>query len=815
MNSEPVRSLEWTAYGFGQTVTPARTAHEKISIVAIDDASLKALGDWPWSRGQLAALIRNLRKSGARVIGIALDGLDVPQNELGLELLREFRGQNPAADTLLNRIAQQLNTDQILVKELDATRNIFLSVPFTPVRRAPANTPPLPPSLEQQAIKEVQGSAPKLYGYLPEWLHPDQSIYAGRMEPPLASFARSVDGLGLSAGSPVVDGSTAGRPMLVPYANQYLPAFPLLIAAAYAGQPKKIRFAFGSDIRISDALSIPVDNKFRVLPFYYQSKKDVSAFPLISFHEALAGDTHPGQFAGKIVLLGATSPRLVEALPTPVGVKMAPVMIEAHTVSSLLNGDVFTTPVWAYWTRFAVFLIVGIYLMYFLPRMGTGGGLAITGLMLIFMLNAHLILMAFEAVWLQLAAPAAALLLGHALLGARRLMLNRAGVYQGELAKANRLLAQAYHTQGQLDMAFEKYRLCEVDEELLSMTYNLGLDYERKRQFNKAVNVFRFIRNFKPNYRDTKDRVYKNLKTSNEVVLGNSRDGLEKTLVLTTGGVQKPMLGRYQIESELGKGAMGTVYLGKDPKIGRTVAIKTMPLSSEFEDDMLEEVKKRFFREAETAGRLNHNNIVTIYDVGDEHDLAYIAMDFLQGTDMSKFTKKENLLKVDEVFNVIIQVADALNYAHEQNVVHRDIKPSNIIYDRRAKKPTVTDFGVAHITDNTKTKTGTILGTPSFMAPEQLAGTTVDGRSDLFSLGVTFFQLLTGELPFVADSISSLMFKITNEEPRDVLKIRPNLPICVKAIITKSLQKDPNKRYQTGEEFIKAMRRCEKNINGK
>jgi eukaryotic-like serine/threonine-protein kinase len=190
-------------------------------------------------------------------------------------------------------------------------------------------------------------------------------------------------------------------------------------------------------------------------------------------------------------------------------------------------------------------------------------------------------------------------------------------------------------------------------------------------------------------------------------------------------------------------------------------------------------------------------------------------MDYLQGTDMSKFTKKENLLKVDEVFNVIIQVADALNYAHEQNVVHRDIKPANIIYDRRAKKPTVTDFGVAHITDNTKTKTGTILGTPSFMAPEQLAGTTVDGRSDLFSLGVTFFQLLTGELPFVADSISSLMFKIANEEPRDVLKIRPNLPICIKAIITKSLQKDPDKRYQTGEEFIKAMRRCEKNINSK
>jgi serine/threonine-protein kinase len=482
-------------------------------------------------------------------------------------------------------------------------------------------------------------------------------------------------------------------------------------------------------------------------------------------------------------------------------------------VSSLLNGDIYSIPGWAYWMRYLALVMIGIYLTYFLPRLGIGSGLAVTGLLLVIILNAQIILM-FQSLWLPLSAPAAALLLGHLLLGGKRLLLNRISESQDELAKSNRLLAQAYHAQGQLDMAFEKYRLSTMDDELLSLTYNLGLDYERKRQFNKAVNVFRFIRNFQPNYRDTKDRVYKNLKTSNEVVLGSSRDGMEKTIVLTQGGMQKPMLGRYQIESELGKGAMGTVYLGKDPKIGRTVAIKTMPLSSEFEDEMLQEVKKRFFREAETAGRLSHPNIVTVYDVGEEHDLAYIAMDFLQGSDMSKFSKKDKLLDVSEVFTVIILVADALHYAHEQSVVHRDIKPANIIYDRKAKKPTVTDFGVAHITDNTKTKTGTILGTPSFMSPEQLSGTTVDGRSDLFSLGVTFFQLLTGELPFVAESISSLMYKITNEEPRDILQLRPELPICIKAIITKSLQKDASKRYQTGEELVKALRRCEKNIGG-
>ncbi|HEY3486964.1 MAG TPA: serine/threonine-protein kinase [Gammaproteobacteria bacterium] len=819
MNAGWVRSLEWQVYGFGQSVTPTRIANKEIAVIAIDDPSLTAFGDWPWSREKLSSLIRLLRKAEPSVIGVTVE-LDTPQNELGLSLLQEFRAQNRAqlsgnADTQLERAMQQLNTDQTLAREFSTTRNIFLSVPFTAVRRQPEKVPPLAAALEQQAVKDVQGSLPEFYSRLPEWLHPEQYIYADNLLTPIPVIARNVDGLGLGIGTPLVDGNTSSRPMLIPYWNQYLPSFPLVVAAAHTKQLKKIQAVYGSGINLGKTSSIPTDYKFRALPFYYRANKDQSPFQVFSFHKVISGEIQPSVFADKIVLVGPTSPELVAPLITPIGEKMAPVLIEAHTISSLLNGDLYTIPKWAYWVRYAAFLIIGIYLIYFLPRLSMGGGIAITALLTVAALNAHFILMAFRALWLPLITPVAALLAGHFLLGIKRLVFKRVEEFQTELAKSNRLLGQAYHAQGQFDMAFEKYRLCTVDEELLSLTYNLGLDYERKRQFNKAVNVFRFIRGNKANYRDTKDRIHKNLQTSNEVVLGGSRNDMGKTLVIPKTGVQKPMLGRYQIESELGKGAMGIVYLGTDPKIGRTVAIKTMPLSSEFESEMLEEVKKRFFREAETAGRLNHNNIVTIYDVGEEHDLAYIAMDFLQGMDMSKFVKKEKLLDVDEVFTVITQVADALNYAHGQNVVHRDIKPANIIYDRRAKKPTVTDFGVAHITDNTKTKTGTILGTPSFMSPEQLTGTTVDGRSDLFSLGVTFFQLLTGELPFIAESISSLMFKIANEEPRDVLKIRPGLPICIKAIINKALQKDPEKRYQTGDEFIKAMKRCEKNINGK
>jgi len=280
------------------------------------------------------------------------------------------------------------------------------------------------------------------------------------------------------------------------------------------------------------------------------------------------------------------------------------------------------------------------------------------------------------------------------------------------------------------------------------------------------------------------------------------------TLVLDGGAMEKPMLGRYQVEKELGKGAMGVVYLGKDPKIGRIVAIKTMALAQEFDADELEEVKQRFFREAETAGRLNHPKIVTIDDAGEEHDLAFIAMEFLKGKDLVPQTKPGNLLPLPKTLSVIARVAEALDYAHRQNVVHRDIKPANIMYDAQADSVKVTDFGIARITDSSKTKTGMVLGTPSYMSPEQLAGKKIDGQSDLFSLGVTLYQLACGSLPFQGESMTQLMFKIANEPPIDIFGINPALPECLAAIINKSLAKDVDARFRSGEEMAQALRQC-------
>jgi eukaryotic-like serine/threonine-protein kinase len=245
--------------------------------------------------------------------------------------------------------------------------------------------------------------------------------------------------------------------------------------------------------------------------------------------------------------------------------------------------------------------------------------------------------------------------------------------------------------------------------------------------------------------------------------------------------------------------------MGKDPKINRTVAIKTMALSQEFEPDELAGAKERFFREAETAGRLNHPNIVQIYDAGEEHDLCYIAMEFLKGHDLVRNTKPAALMPVPDVVKIIADAADALDYAHQQGVVHRDIKPANLMWvDNRIVK--LTDFGIARITDSSKTKTGMVLGTPSYMSPEQLSGKKVDGRSDLFSLGVTLYQLLTGRLPFQADSMATLMFKIANEPHPAASVARPDLPAPISAIIDRALEKDLAKRYARGNEMAADLR---------
>jgi serine/threonine-protein kinase len=267
-------------------------------------------------------------------------------------------------------------------------------------------------------------------------------------------------------------------------------------------------------------------------------------------------------------------------------------------------------------------------------------------------------------------------------------------------------------------------------------------------------------------------------------------------------------LGRYVIERRIGRGAMGAVYLGKDPRINRAVAIKAIPIEKEFEDEELKEARLRFYREAESAGRLAHPNIVTVFDAGEDKGLAYIAMEFVPGTPLKDFTDPKRLLAPKRALELCATTAEALDYAHNQGVIHRDIKPANLLYNPKEGSLKISDFGVARLTDNNRTKTGIILGTPMYMSPEQLGAESLTGLSDLFSLGVTLYELLIGEVPFKATNIAVLMTKITTEDAVPIANRRAGIPPSVDTILAKALAKRPDGRFSCGAEMAIALRNC-------
>ncbi|MBI3222862.1 MAG: serine/threonine protein kinase [Nitrosomonadales bacterium] len=265
-------------------------------------------------------------------------------------------------------------------------------------------------------------------------------------------------------------------------------------------------------------------------------------------------------------------------------------------------------------------------------------------------------------------------------------------------------------------------------------------------------------------------------------------------------------LGRYEVIGELGQGAMGIVYKAKDPLIDRVVAIKTINLGLAQEEK--EEYEGRFYQEAKAAGRLNHPNIVTIYDVGKSGDIAYIAMEFLQGRELRDIMRDGGLLPVDQVLDIVAQVASGLAYAHEHDIVHRDVKPSNIMVIRDGHVK-ITDFGIARMASSAvRTQTGMVLGSPKYMSPEQVMGKSIDQRSDIFSLGVMLYEMLTGQAPFNGENVNAIMYQTLNAVPAPPNTLNPAVPEMLNFIVAKALAKKLEDRYQNAKDFAVDLRAC-------
>jgi serine/threonine-protein kinase len=267
-------------------------------------------------------------------------------------------------------------------------------------------------------------------------------------------------------------------------------------------------------------------------------------------------------------------------------------------------------------------------------------------------------------------------------------------------------------------------------------------------------------------------------------------------------------IGRYEIIDELGHGAMGSVFCAKDPVMDRMVAVKTI-LSGALAGDQSSEYRLRFFREARAAGALSHPGIVSVFDVGEQEGVPFLVMEFVPGRTLADAIKRGERTSLERVCEIGQQIAEALGHAHRHGVIHRDIKPANILLAKReadgAEQAKITDFGVAKLGAGEITTTGQLLGTPAFMPPEQFTGGPIDGRADLFSLGVILYWMASGEQPFPGETMSAVSYKIVHTEPIPPAKLNPAIPAAMESVILKCLAKSPADRYQTGEELAQAL----------
>jgi tRNA A-37 threonylcarbamoyl transferase component Bud32 len=481
------------------------------------------------------------------------------------------------------------------------------------------------------------------------------------------------------------------------------------------------------------------------------------------------------------VLLGATifvdsSPALVAAealLPSGQFVTISEVTVSL--LADVEQDRTIIAPAWVSAMEWLAPVLMAIVAVLFMPDRSRKDIAVLTGVAVVMLLLLETLSLYILYVRMDLGRPIVIFL------GVSLLSLWLVGDGKKELNDAFKK-GNEFLSAGRLEPAFAELRRCNPSETVATVMYKLSLAFEHQAKPERAEAVLEWMKRTQ----GTPESVTQQQKVS--------------------GAPQR--LGRYVIEKRIGRGAMGAVYLAKDPRINRPVALKVIPIAKEFEDEELKEARLRFYREAESAGRLTHPNIITVFDAGEDQGLAYIAMEYVPGIPLKQFTDPKRLLAPKRALELCASTAEALDYAHNQGVIHRDIKPANLMYNPKEGSLKITDFGVARMTDNNSTKTGIVLGTPMYMSPEQLGAEDLHGHSDLFSLGVTLYELLAGEVPFKATNIAVLMTKITTENAAPISQKRAGIPPSVDAVLAKAMAKKPQDRFSCGAEMAIALRNC-------
>ncbi|QGX40545.1 serine/threonine-protein kinase [Permianibacter aggregans] len=762
-SSGSLRQFDRALFSVGAQLMPAPITPDAIEVLALTQPELQQLMQDPVAHADTTALLYSLLNSKAQIAFIT-------------PLLP--RTEAFSAEQLLRDAGEQSLVYQAF-QSREALRQKFAQWLHSPSVRVASNT--LTPRLgsEQRVLVEPNGERDfnALLGRkIGKYSAPTQYVQSIPSNNRLAIWPASLPG---------ASHDSIKQPLLWHHDEQWYPSLDLAMLQPSDNGSHLNWQAPNFLQRLPDGQVYPINADGSIYPLL---QPDAAYTPNIVQHDMRS-----------FVRSGGVTPYLF------IGLADDPALLQlAGNVQSLQSGYYYHSPWWFPALEKAVLLLVLLYTLLLVPRVHPGVSLLIGAMLLGLIVVGQFGTQLTQAQWLPLGLTMQFLLFSSAIMLLWRqqqkpITLLREQHLQMALQWSNHLVQQ-----GQLDQALQALNACPPSKPVLELMYEIGGQHERKRRPAAAVEVYKALLQRKPRYKDVAKRIAQLEQKQTTQIVEPTSLALTKTMVLDDQH-GRPQFGRYQIESELGRGAMGVVYLGFDPHIARKVAIKTLDYA-QYDASEREAVKARFFREAEAAGKLRHPNIVSVYDVGEDHDLAFIAMDYITGQPLSDFVGKSNLLPVSEVFAIVADVADALHYAHEQQVVHRDIKPGNIMYDRAQKKVTVTDFGIARIVSEQRTQTGEIVGSPLYMSPEQIVGKKVSKPTDIFSLGVTLYQLLSGELPFQGENIAVLSHQIMNGKHKPIRDARSGLPSAASRIINKALQKDPYERYQNAAEMAKALR---------
>jgi serine/threonine-protein kinase len=762
----PMKSLQQSIDDSLCGLTAPEGIRPNVVIVDIDGPALDEYGPWPWDHDLIGDLTAAVASGEPKAILLDIE-------------LYEDAAQESAGNTKV--LADQLTWIQQTVLSYDVAETTY--------RTAKTRNP------EFLFNNSIVIDNP--LGLMDE----KSSLLVRKAFLPASQLLAHKPLLGFDYNRPDEDRLLRHQSLLMNYEGYYYPSTSLLTAATFLGvEPDQIKVSEGRSLQLGTAKTIPLDSRGEFLIRFSEGVP----FAKYSVAQILSEDFDLSVLKNKAVVVGQMNGRETEFYRTPIHENISELVVKATVIENIVNDNIIATRADLAKYSLIALLLLGAACAFALPRVNMlyrmvilGGGLVLLANAVYMMFSSYGLLIpsvyvALELVFFMLASP----------LLDSQMLKSDSGEHAKPRAKAPEIL-----TEEEIENTpVRKIRSSAADPENIETTaltaatdalasssgidhQTISLDESEPAPSSQAPD---------PGEADQTPPVFESDATAMQpsASMPQVTDSVGAPIDLS----ELKNLGRYQVSGILGKGAMGTVYRGVDPAINRPVALKTIRLDFVTDPEEMAELKERLHREAQAAGKLSHPSIVTIYDVGSEGSLQYIAMEYLEGQTLEEMIKKKTRFNYRIIAQMISQICQALEYAHERGIVHRDIKPANIMVlgDYRVK---VMDFGIARVDSNSMTKTGIAMGTPNYISPEQLKGTEIDRRADIFSLGVMMYEMLLGKRPFKGENITSLMYAVLNTDPEKPSSVRPQVPLLFDHIIGKALKKDPAERYQKASEI--------------